>query len=151
MKGFLRRCKMSQAITKNKSIWDLFDDQFMNPGYLIRPLHGDSTPNSIKVDIKENKKTIKVVAEVPGVNKNDINLDVDGAVLTISTEIKQFDEKKEDEKTIRAERYYGLISRRINLPAEVDIKGSSAKYDNGVLELVLKKSVESPVQRIKID
>jgi HSP20 family molecular chaperone IbpA len=37
------------------------------------------------------------------------------------------------------------------LPAEVDIKGSSAKYDNGVLELVLKKSVESPVQRIKID
>ena len=144
---------MSQAITKNKSIWDwdLFDDQFMNPGYLIRPLHGDSTPNSIKVDIKENKKTIKVVAEVPGVNKNDINLDVDGAVLTISTEIKQFDEKKEDEKTIRAERYYGLISRRINLPAEVDIKGSSAKYDNGVLELVLKKSVESPVQRIKID
>lgn len=142
---------MSQAITKNKSIWDLFDDQFMNPGYLIRPLHGDSTPNSIKVDIKENKKTIKVVAEVPGVNKNDINVDVDGAVLTISTEIKQFDEKKEDEKTIRAERYYGLISRRINLPAEVDIKGSSAKYDNGVLELVLKKSVESPVQRIKID
>ena len=119
---------MSQAITKNKSIWDLFDDQFMNPGYLIRPLHGDSTPNSIKVDIKENKKTIKVVAEVPGVNKNDINVDVDGAVLTISTEIKQFDEKKEDEKTIRAERYYGLISRRINLPAEVDIKGSSAKY-----------------------
>lgn len=142
---------MSQAITKNKSIWDLFDDQFMNPGYLIRPLHGDSTPNSFKVDIKENKKTIKVVAEVPGVNKNDINVDVDGAVLTISTEIKQFDEKKEDEKTIRAERYYGLISRRINLPAEVDIKGSSAKYDNGVLELVLKKSVESPVQRIKID
>lgn len=142
---------MSQAITKNKSIWDLFDDQFMNPGYLIRPLHGDSTPNSIKVDIKENKKTIKVVAEVPGVNKNDINVDVDGAVLTISTEIKQFDEKKEDEKTIRAERYYGLISRRINLPAEVDIKGSSAKYDNGVLELILKKSVESPVQRIKID
>jgi len=142
---------MSQAITKNKSIWDLFDDQFMNPGYLIRPLHGDSTPNSIKVDIKENKKTIKVVAEVPGVNKNDINVDVDGAVLTISTEIKQFDEKKEDEKTIRAERYYGLISRRINLPAEVDIKGSSAKYDNGVLELVLKKSLESPVQRIKID
>jgi len=142
---------MSQAITKNKSIWDLFDDQFMNPGYLIRPLHGDSTPNSIKVDIKENKKTIKVVAEVPGVNKNDINVDVDGAVLTISTEIKQFDEKKEDEKTIRAERYYGLVSRRINLPAEVDIKGSSAKYDNGVLELVLKKSVESPVQSIKID
>lgn len=142
---------MSQAITKNKSIWDLFDDQFMNPGYLIRPLHGDSTPNFIKVDIKENKKTIKVVAEVPGVNKNDINVDVDGAVLTISTEIKQFDEKKEDEKTIRAERYYGLISRRINLPAEVDIKGSSAKYDNGVLELILKKSVESPVQRIKID
>lgn len=142
---------MSQVITKNKSIWDLFDDQFMNPGYLIRPLHGDSTPNSIKVDIKENKKTIKVVAEVPGVNKNDINVDVDGAVLTISTEIKQFDEKKEDEKTIRAERYYGLVSRRINLPAEVDIKGSSAKYDNGVLELVLKKSVESPVQRIKID
>jgi HSP20 family protein len=142
---------MSQVITKNKSIWDLFDDQFMNPGYLIRPLHGDSIPNSIKVDIKENKKTIKVVAEVPGVNKNDINVDVDGAVLTISTEIRQFDEKKEDEKTIRAERYYGLISRRITLPAEVDIKGSSAKYDNGVLELVLKKSVESPVQRIKID
>lgn len=142
---------MRNVITKNKSILDLFDDQFMNPGYLIRPLHGDSTLNSIKVDIKENKKTIKIVAEMPGVNKNDINVDVDGAALIISTEIKQFDEKKEDEKTIRAERYYGSISRRINLPAEVAIKGSSAKYVNGVLELVLKKSVESPVQRIKID
>ena len=136
---------------------NLFDDFFRDvaPGFYIKPLHGDSlpSPDQIKIDVKEDDKAYTVNAEVPGVKKEDINVSIDGNIVTLSSEIKQENKTGGDgEKMLRSERYYGAISRSFQLPQEVDEKQSKAKYDNGVLCLTLpKKATNGGVKRLAIE
>ena len=87
------------------------------------------------MDVYEEEDSIKVVAEVPGVDKNDINLNVTEKKLIISVDTPQ-------------RKYY----KEVDLPAEVDPQSSKATYKNGVLEVVLKKvGTGSKGVKIKIE
>ena len=129
-----------------------FDDFFrdLSPGYFVKPLHGDTLPAQIKVDVKEDTGAFTVMAEIPGVSKEDIHVGVDGGVITISTEVRQHDQRSE-EKLLRSERYYGSISRSFQLPSEVDTTGCKAKYENGVLTLTLPKRKGLASRRVAVD
>lgn len=131
----------------------LFDDFFRDvaPGYFIKPLHGDALPAQIKVDIKEDGNAYTVHAEIPGVGKDDIHVGVDGAVVTISAEVKQQDQQTKDEKVLRSERYYGAVSRSFQLPQDVDATACKAKYENGVLQLTLPKRKPATSKRVTIE
>ena len=130
----------------------LFDDflRDVSPGYFIKPLHGDPLPAQIKVDVKESGSGYTVHAEIPGVAKEDIHVALDGGVVTLSAELKQFDQTK-DEKVLRSERYVGSISRSFQLPAEVDAAAAKAKYENGVLTLTLPKKTQASSKRLQVD
>ena len=129
-----------------------FDDflRDISPGYLVKPLHGDALPAQIKVDVKEDTGAYTVNAEIPGVAKEDIHVGVEGGVITISTEIRQHDQRK-DEKLLRTERYYGSVSRSFQLPSEVETTGCKAKYENGVLTLTLPKRAGVSSKRVVVD
>ena len=134
----------------------LFDDFFRDvaPGFYVKPLHGDGlpTPAQIKVDVKESAEGYTVHAEIPGVPKEDIQVAVDGNVVTLRAEVKQQDSSSRDEKVLRSERYYGAVSRSFQLAMDVDQAQAKAKYDNGVLTLTLpKKLVTSGAQRLTIE
>ena len=133
----------------------LFDDflKDLAPAFYVRPLHGDGlpTPAQIKVDVKESDKTYTVQAEVPGVNKDEIHVSLDGNVDTLRAEIKQEDSQGSDEKLLRSERYYGAVSRSFQLPVEIDQTQAKAKYDNGVLTLTLPKKLANGSQRLMIE
>jgi HSP20 family protein len=134
----------------------LFDDFFRDvaPGFYIKPLHGDAlpTPAQIKVDVKENGDAYIVQAEIPGVPKEDIQVAVEGNVVSLRAEIKQQDSTSQDEKTLRSERYYGAVSRSFQLASDIDQTQAKAKYDNGVLTLTLpKKQAMSGAQRLTIE
>lgn len=131
----------------------LFDDFFRDvaPGYFVKPLHGDPLPAQIKVDIREDGGAYTVLAEIPGVGKDDIHVGVDGAVVTISAEVKQQDQQTKDEKVLRTERYYGSVSRSFQLPQDVDASACKAKYENGVLTLSLPKRQQASAKRVTID
>jgi HSP20 family protein len=134
----------------------LFDDFFRDvaPGFYVKPLHGDGlpTPAQIKVDVKESAEAYTVQAEIPGVPKEDIQVAVDGNVVTLRAEIKQQDSKAQDEKVLRSERYFGAVSRSFQLAMDVDQAQAKAKYDNGVLTLTLpKKLATSGAQRLTIE
>lgn len=88
------------------------------------------------VDVFEDEKTIKVVAEIPGVRKEDIDLTVDGNRLTIKVDTEE-------------RKYY----KEVDLPAEVSTAGVKASYNNGVLEVSLpKKEVKKPAgEKIKVE
>ena len=134
----------------------LFDDFFRDvaPGFYIKPLHGDGlpTPAQIKVDVKESGDAYTVVAEIPGVPKEDIQVAVDGNVVSLRAEIKQQDSTGQDEKMLRSERYYCAVSRSFQLASDIDQGQAKAKYDNGVLTLTLpKKAAMSGAQRLTID
>ena len=133
----------------------LFDDFFRDvaPGFYVRPLHGDGlpAPSQIKVNVSESDRAYTVQAEVPGVNKEDIQVSVDGSLVTLSAEIKQQDVQTKDDKTLRSERYFGAVSRSFQLPQDIDQSESRAKYENGVLTLTLPKKKGGKGQRLAID
>lgn len=133
----------------------LFDDFFKDfaPGFYVRPLHGDALPepSQIKIDVKEDDGAYTVHAEVPGVPKEDINVSIDGNVVSLRAEVRQHDQKKDGEKLLRSERYFGSVARSFQLPVEVDATQAKAKYDNGVLTLTLPKKLGNKTQRLAIE
>ncbi|MBS0610060.1 MAG: Hsp20/alpha crystallin family protein [Comamonadaceae bacterium] len=133
----------------------LFDDFFKDfaPGFYVRPLHGDALPEAsqIKIDVKEDDAAYTVHAELPGVPKEDIHVSIDGNVVSLRAEVRQHDQKKDGEKLLRSERYYGSVARSFQLPLEVDAAQAKARYDNGVLSLTLPKKQGNKTQRLAIE
>ena len=133
----------------------LFEDflKDMNPGFYVRPLHGDPlpTPGQMKVDVKETDGAYTVCAEVPGVPKEDIHVSVDGNVVSLRAEVRQQDQQTEGEKVLRSERYFGAVARSFQLPTDIDAAQCKAKYDNGVLTLTLPKKQGGNAQRLAIE
>ncbi len=142
---------MSALIPRSSLFDDFFKD--MAPGFFIRPLHGDPLPSpaQIRVDVKETEEAYEVTAELPGVDKKDIHVQVDGNVVSLSAEVRQADEQKRDEKVLRSERYFGAISRSFQLPAMVDESRTTAKFANGVLTLTLPKQAALSSRRIAVE
>ncbi len=131
----------------------LFDELFrdVNPGYFIKPLHGDPLPAQIKVDLKENPDEYIVEAEIPGAGKENIHVNIDGNVVSIRAQITQLDTESKEDKLLRSERYYGEVSRSFQLPTDIDETASKARYDNGVLTLNLAKKQKQAGQRMLIE
>ena len=130
--------------------YDPLDELFR--GFFVRPVdfgQGREAPE-LRVDVKENDKAYEVHAELPGVNKEDIHVDIDGAVVAISAERKQEKEIKEGERVLRTERYFGKVSRSFQLAQEIEESQVVARYNNGVLELTLPKKAAVQARRITI-
>lgn len=129
---------MNWLTPKTKWIDEWFPE--WNPGYMIRPLHGDPMPANFRIDLTETDEAYDVSAELPGVNKDDIDVQIrDGRVL-ISAEMKQEDRSSRDDRVLRSERYFGRVSRSIDLPGAVDVEHCTASYRDGVLSLLLPKT-----------
>lgn len=94
-----------------------------------------------RVDVVENEKAFEIHVAVPGMNKDDIKLDLNDNLLTISGERKFTKEKKEN-NFHSIETQYGTFSRSFSLPENVDAGQISAKYENGILEIVVPKDAK---------
>ena len=140
---------MSNLIPRGSLFDEFFKD--MAPGFFIKPLHGDPLPQSIKVDVKENADAYIVEAEIPGVSRDDIQVTIDGSIVTLRAEVRQMDAQTSNEKVLRSERYYGSVARSFQLPVEIDEESAKAKYDNGVLKLTLPKKRGRAGQRLAIE
>ncbi|TDQ41276.1 Hsp20/alpha crystallin family protein [Tepidicella xavieri] len=140
---------MSNLIPRGSLFDEFFKD--MAPGFFIKPLHGDPLPQSIKVDVKENPDAYIVEAEIPGVSRDDIQVTIDGSIVTLRAEVRQMDAQTSNEKVLRSERYYGSVARSFQLPVEIDEESAKAKYDNGVLKLTLPKKRGRAGQRLAIE
>jgi HSP20 family protein len=101
------------------------------------------------VDIVETEQAYEVRAELPGIPKEDVHLSLDNNILTLSGERKL--EKDVDHGSFhRIERAYGTFSRSFTLPARVSADRVEAKYDNGLLTVVIPKAEEAKPRRIEI-
>ena len=102
------------------------------------------------VNTREDEKSYIVEVDLPGVDKNDIEITTEDNVLTISGERKTRDEIKEDDY-YKIESSYGKFSRSFTLPENVDVNKIEAKNENGVLEIVIpKKEEDKKPKKIKI-
>ena len=94
---------------------------------------------SPRVDVTESAGAYVVEAELPGVTKENVNISVDGKLVTIEAEVKRATDRKEGETVVFAERGTEKFSRSFKLAAEVDDSKSVAKLENGILTLTLPK------------
>jgi HSP20 family protein len=133
--------------------WDPFQDSFdeLMRGFILRPTRGEKQePLSIKVDVREDPKAYIVHAEIPGVKKEEIQVNIDGNQVSISADVKREFEEKKDERLLRAERYVGRVYRAFALAQDVDQETAKAKYENGVLELVLPKKSAAATRQLTV-
>jgi len=133
-------------------VGDLVDDLFK--GFLVRPVayengRGDVLPR-VKVDVAEKNGAYVVSAELPGVRKEDIQVSIDGAQVTLTAEVKREKEASQDERVLHTERVYGKLSRSFTLPQEIDESKAEAKFKDGVLELTLPKKAAAQRKQISI-
>jgi HSP20 family protein len=133
---------------------ELVDDLFK--GVLVRPRgcegRGDGgvqLPRAT-VDVGEKNGAYVVSAELPGVKKDDIHVNIDGAQVSIEAEVKREKEASQDERVLHSERVYGKVVRSFTLPQEVDEGKVEAKFRDGVLELTLPKKAAAQRKQISI-
>lgn len=129
---------------------DPLDDLFR--GFFVRPVEygSQSDAPSVKIDVKEQESSYLVHAEIPGVKKEDIQVAVDGAVVSVTAERREEKDVREGERVLRTERYFGKVSRSFQLAQEIDEAQVTAKYTDGVLELALPKKAAAQARRITI-
>jgi HSP20 family protein len=136
-------------ITRYNPFDDFFSD--LGKGFFVRPFAVPQEVDlNIKIDVKEDDKGYTVKADIPGVKKEDIQIDVDNDAVTLRAEAKKEKEQKKDEKVVYSERSYGMVSRSFSLPSDVDAKLANAEYKDGVLTLVLPKKSNGSAKRITV-
>jgi len=101
------------------------------------------------IDISETEKQYIIDVEIPGIDKKDIELNVDNNTLTISGE-RKFEKEEDGKQFHRVESHYGTFSRTFTLPDNANTESINATYNNGILNITVDKSEKSLKKQIKI-
>lgn len=142
---FARR---SSSVSKNNDLFDIegifenfFNDRFMPSLY--------KNSAQMKVDIKENEKAFIIEAELPGIKKEAVNIQIDEDRLTISVQKnEQTDEEKDN--YIRKERSYSTMTRSFAI-SNVETDNVNAKFENGLLFITLPKKEQKAIKGKQIE
>lgn len=102
-----------------------------------------------KYDLVETDEELILKAEIPGINPNEIEIDITDNILTIEGEIRQ-ENVSEDENHHRIERRYGAFSRSIPIPRRIVLSKVKASYNNGVLQVVMPKYSGEEKRGVKV-
>jgi HSP20 family protein len=136
--------------------WGLWDNDFdrvfqsfLSPMRWVEEARGEDLFPAM--DVKERDDEFVIVADMPGVKKEDIDVTLENGILTISAETKSDTEEKEGERVLRRERRYGKYVRSLRLGTQIDEKGVKANYKDGVLELTLPKAEEVKPKKISVE
>lgn len=136
------------------SVYDPFADVFpeLFRGFL-QPARGVDTASTqeMRIEVRETAGEYLVQAEMPGVRKDDISVQIDGNRVSISAEVKRENSTESDERVLRNERFYGTLARSFALAQELDESRAQARFDNGVLMLTLPKAQAPAARKLVIN
>jgi HSP20 family protein len=138
------------------NVWDPFADL----NRLSRAFDRDASPRvasrygaadfSPSVDVHEEKDALVITAELPGVRRDQIEISLDGEILTLKGE-RKFEKEEKDRKYHRVERSYGMFVRSFQLPSNVDADKAAATLTDGVLTLKLPKKDVVKGRKIEVN
>jgi HSP20 family protein len=134
--------------------WDPFRDFNALPLRFGAPFKNWGTPTEATawnpaVDIFETDNHVVIQAELPGINANNIEVNLENNVLTLKGE-RKFEKEAKDENYYRVEREYGTFLRSFLLPRAVDAEKVSAEYKDGILKILLPKREETKPKSIRV-
>jgi HSP20 family protein len=150
--SIVRWSPMKELEDMRRDMERLFEE-FFEPSRRRRrwwPKPSEATVVVPNIDVYDRKTEVVVKAELPGVEKNDIDLTITKDSITLKGEIKR-DEEVKEENYYSAERSFGSFMRTIAIPVEIDSEKSKASFKNGILEIVLPKREEAKPKEIKIE
>src|SRR5437879_5168725 len=139
-------------ITRFNALEDAFENLLRGvpvPVWLPNPETRAPASTQFRMDVTENEQEYQVLAELPGVKKEEISVTINGNEVAVSAEVKHEKDVENGETVLRAERYYGKIQRAFALGQEVDEATAQAKYNDGVLELTLPKKTVAAATRLE--
>ena len=135
-----------------ENLLDDFMKDFRLPAFpdVDKELYGKHAKNLMKTDVKETEKGYEVDMDLPGFKKDEIQMELNDGVLTISA-AKGLDKDEEDKKGnyIRKERYAGSMSRSFYVGKHVTVEDVHPKYENGILSFSVPKEEAKPVEEKK--
>lgn len=131
-----------------------FDDMFGDFWTRSMPMMPRYTDTALStralMDIVDKGNQFEIKVDMPGVRKEDINVNIDGSRVAISAETKSEREEKDGDKVLVTERYAATYARSFELPAEVSETGAEARYEDGVLTLTLAKRTPQASKRLEV-
>ena len=141
---------MMPSIFGEKFFDDFYDD-FENEFFGRKnPLYGKHSKNMMKTDIRETDHSYELDIDLPGFKKEDIDVSLENGYLTISTSKGiDKDEKDNDGKYIRRERYSGSMSRSFYVGEGITHEDIKAKYEDGILKLSMPKDLDKQIENKK--
>lgn len=129
---------------RSKRFSDVMDEFFND---VVRTSRDSFVPG---IDISETEDEFLITAELPGMKKEDISVNLDNNRLTISGE-RKFEKEESGKKFHRVETSYGTFNRSFQLPDNVEEESISASYENGLLNISIKKTEDKIKKKIKIN
>ncbi len=135
---------MSNLTRFNRMFGDAFFDDF------FRPLSQTSSEKPPAIDVHEVDGNYVIKADLPGINKDDIQISLENGILSIRAETSEEDKEEKDGKIIRQERHFGQFLRQLSVGSDVDPAAISAQFNDGVLRLELPKVREEPAKGYSI-
>ena len=135
--------------------WSLFDQLQRELNMPMNKFDSDENGNiatanwAPAVDIKEDDKAFTLLADIPGVDPDEIEVTMDKGVLTVKGE-RQSEKKTEEENYKRVERQYGMFYRRFTLPDSANADGIEAQSEHGVLKITIPKQEVAQSRRISV-
>ncbi len=138
--GFIKTINDEISSILNRNFDSFFPEYVMSETY---------EKMAMPVEIHEKDTEYKIMAELPGVKKEDLDIEIDKNYLTVCA--KRHEEKKEDTKSFRKSEFkYGEFSRTVYFPEEINIEDTKAKLEDGVLKITAPKKVVEKQDKKKL-
>ena len=126
----------------------LFDDSFER--FFTPVAAEDPGPRSPTLDVTETDRAYVVKLEMPGVAKEDVQISVEGRVVSVQAQTQRSEERKEGERVLYRERSFSSYARSFTLPAEIDPADVNATLEQGVLNMSLPKRSAQSTAKITV-
>lgn len=137
-------------LVPRKNSFDLFDDFFEDEFFPRHEFFSRKEKNLMKTDIKEKKDKYLLDIDLPGFDKDNINISLDNGYLNVEAKVNKKEDKEDDEKFVHRERYYGECSRSFYVGEQIKEEDIHAEFKNGILKIELpKKQIEDKSKQVK--
>ena len=124
-------------LVPRRNSFDLFDNFFGDDDFFTK-----KERNLMKTDIKEKKDKYIIEMDLPGYDKDNINLELNNGYLEISAKVEKEDNSDDEEKFVRRERFFGECSRSFYVGEDITHEDISAEFKNGILKIEVPKKEE---------
>ncbi|PWJ95509.1 heat shock protein Hsp20 [Oceanotoga teriensis] len=139
---------MAIRLYRNYPNFGEFDSVFEDLSKMFNGMDKMTKNSYMNIDLYENEKKAVIEAELPGFQRDEININIENNILNITAQKKE--EKNDSKKYYIKERYFGKVARAFEMPENIDLEKINAKFENGILKITLAKKDEE-TKNIKID